>query len=121
MIRIVLYKDDDGSVPVRDFLDSVSEKAKAKLLVRLGRLRELGHQLRRPEADFLCDGIYELRMKLGHVNYRLLYFFHGNVAAVLACGFTKQDQVPPVEIEQAKQRKAKFERTPQAHSNQEQE
>ena len=28
-------------------------------------LEELGHELRRPEADFLKDGIYELRAKHG--------------------------------------------------------
>ena len=116
MVQIVVYRDDDGSTPVRDFLDSVPDKAKAKMLAALERLRQLGHQLRWPEADYLGDGIYELRTRLGHVNYRLLYFFHGNVAAVLACGFTKEDRVPPVEIERAKLRKAKFEKAPQAHS-----
>src|SRR2546426_10968641 len=28
--------------------------------LRLDRLREMGHELRRPEADLLRDGIYEL-------------------------------------------------------------
>lgn len=27
------------------------------------------------DADILRDGIYELRAKLGHVQYRILYFF----------------------------------------------
>ncbi len=30
--------------------------------LRLERLREMGHELRRPEADFLRDGIYELAL-----------------------------------------------------------
>ena len=47
-----------------------------KVVVRLDRLRELGHELRRPEADFLRDGIYELRTASRGVNYRVLYFFH---------------------------------------------
>jgi hypothetical protein len=36
------------------------------------RLEEAGSELRRPTTDVLRDGIYELRAKRGHVNYRLL-------------------------------------------------
>ena len=50
-------------------------KARLKCVVRLGRLRERGHELRRPEADLLRDGIYELRVSLNHVHFRLLYSF----------------------------------------------
>ena len=49
-------------------------------VARVQRLAELGHELRRPEGDHLRDGIYELRARL---NYRLPYFFHGQLAAVL--------------------------------------
>jgi DNA-binding XRE family transcriptional regulator len=47
----------------------------AKCAVRIRRLADLGHELRRPEADLLRDGICELRARLGTVNYRILYFF----------------------------------------------
>jgi hypothetical protein len=39
-------------------------------------LREVGYDLRRPEAEFLRDGVYELRVSLSHVQYRILYSFH---------------------------------------------
>jgi hypothetical protein len=51
-------------------------KARLKCFARIERLRELGHDIRRPEADFLRDGIYELRVSLSHVQYRILYSFH---------------------------------------------
>jgi hypothetical protein len=35
-------------------------KVQDKCHLRLERLREMGHELRRPEADFLRDGIYEI-------------------------------------------------------------
>jgi phage-related protein len=73
-IEVVFYRDD-GSVPVLEWLDGLPSKARLKCLVRLERLRELGHELRRPEADFLRDGVYELRIGLNHVQYRLLYGF----------------------------------------------
>jgi phage-related protein len=69
------------------------------------RLSEMGHELRRPEADYLRDDIYELRTGLGSVNYRVLYFFHGRNEAVVSHGFTKEAEVPSREIEQAIKRK----------------
>lgn len=42
-------------------------------------------------------------------NYRILYFFHGRVAAVLAHGIVKEREVPAKDIEQAMERKRLFE------------
>lgn len=64
----------------------------------------------------LRDGIYELRSRLGSVNYRLLYFFHGRSVAVVARGITKESGVPDVEIQRALARKAAFERDPETHT-----
>jgi phage-related protein len=76
----------------------------------------LGHELRRPEADLLRDGIYELRARLGAVNYRILYFYHGRNIAVLAHAITKEDEIPIVEINQAAERKRTFAANPPAHT-----
>lgn len=115
-IKVVFYCEEDGSVPLLDWLDSLPTKALAKCRVRIERLQELGHELRRPEADCLREGIYELRVGLRGINYRMLYFFHGNVAAVLTHGLTKQQEVPPKEIDKALERKAKFEANPKRHT-----
>ena len=66
-----------------DWLDGLVSKAQIKCLAKLRRLEELGHELRRPEADYLRDGVYELRVGLEGVNYRILYFFHGKEAVVI--------------------------------------
>ena len=83
---------------------------------KIQRLTELGHELRRPEADLLRDGIYELRVGLAHVNYRILYFFHGRVAAILAHGLTKEDRVPGAAIDAALARKRRYEQAPKIHT-----
>ena len=70
--EVVFYRDDDGTVPVLDWLGGLSLKARLKCLVRIERLSELGYDLRRPEADLLRDGVYELRVSLNHVQYRIL-------------------------------------------------
>ena len=62
--RVVFYQEDASTVPVLDWLDALPLKALNKCRVRIERLRELGHELRRPEADYLRDGIYELRIGL---------------------------------------------------------
>lgn len=91
-------------------------KAYAKCVVRIRRLVELGHELRRPEADFLRDGIYELRARLGTVNYRMLYFFHGRNVAVLAHAITKENEIAVDEINRAVERKRAFVASPIAHT-----
>lgn len=56
-VEVVLFSEDDGSVPVEDWLDGQSAKVQEKCIVRLERLREMGYELRRPEADYLRDDI----------------------------------------------------------------
>jgi phage-related protein len=79
----------------------------------------MGHELRRPEADLLRDGIYELRTRRGRVQYRILYFFHGQNAAILSHALTKESRVPPAEIDRAIRRQEAFERDPTRHSYEE--
>jgi phage-related protein len=113
------YQDSPGDVPVFDWLKDLKKydrKGFAKCVAKIQRLEALGHELRRPEADYLEDGIYELRAKKGHVNYRILYFFHGQKVAILTHAFAKEDKIPPVDLTRAKNRKKTFERTPDAHT-----
>ena len=105
VITVVFYQEDGGTVPVLEWLDSLPRKDQNKCFVRISRLEELGHELRRPQADLLRDNIYELRVGLQGINYRILYFFHGKQAAVLAQGVIKEREVPPQEIERAIERK----------------
>jgi phage-related protein len=117
--HVVFYRKDDGTVPVRDWLRDLQRRhrrAFAKCVVRIRRLAELGHELRRPEADLLRDGIHELRIREGRVNYRILYFFHGQNVAILGHALTKEDKVPKGDIDRAVLRKAKFQASPNAHS-----
>jgi phage-related protein len=70
-------------------------------------------------TDLLRDGIYELRASLQGVHYRILYFFHGAIAAVVAHGIVKESAVPPKEIDRAIQRKKRFEVNPAKHRQEE--
>jgi phage-related protein len=115
----VFYKEADGEVPVLDWLRTLrrrDRRAYAACIARIQRLAVLGHELRRPEADYLRDGVYELRIRRGRVQYRLLYCFHGQRLAVLVHTLTKEGQVPPADIERAIRRKDAFAQDPETHS-----
>lgn len=115
---VYFYQERPGDIPVLDWLNKLrrrDRRAYAKCVARIRRLAELGHELRRPEADFLRDGIYELRARQGRVHYRLLYFFHGRQVAILAHALAKKGKVPDVDIERAVLRRRALEKDPELH------
>jgi hypothetical protein len=118
MAMIYLYAERDGRCPVMEWLRELERHNPAAVDVCLARVRLLavmGHELRRPHADLLRDGIYELRARVGRVNYRLLYFFHGRGIAIVAHGITKEQEVPDIEIDRAIERKRRYEQSPETH------
>jgi hypothetical protein len=117
--RVIFFSDENGRVPVLEWLRDLGEenlKAWANCRARIALLTVFGHELRRPAADFLRDGIYELRAKQGHVQYRILYFFHGRNVAILAHSLTKEDAIPTIDIDRALKRKRQFETNPEEHT-----
>ena len=117
--KVVLYQEDDESCPFLEWFSGLPAKVQDKCFHRLERLREVGHELRRPEADFLRDGIYELRVSFQGVHHRILYFFNGTVAAVVSHRLIKERAVPPKEIDRAVERKKRFEVNPRRHTYEE--
>lgn len=114
--ELILYKEEDGTIPLVNWLKNLPAKPRDKCVFRIERLREHGHELRRPEADYLRDGVYELRARFGTVNFRILYFFYGTMAVVLSHGITKEGRVSPGDIDKAAERKSKFLGNPQLHA-----
>ena len=107
---------------VRDWLSELrrnDKRAYAKCVVRVRQLVQLGHELRRPLADYLEEDIYELRIRRGHVNYRILYFFHGQNVAVLAHSITKEDVIPRADLARAIERKKAFAENTTKHTHEE--
>lgn len=112
----VFFYGNRGSSPLLDWLRSIPERAYAKGIARIDRLKSLGHELRRPEADYLRDGIYELRWRLGRVNYRILYFFHDRDTLVLVHGLTKEAEIRNNDIALAITRKTAYYKNPEEHA-----
>ena len=110
------FRESDGTVPIVDWLELLPRKAEMKCRVKLERLRELGYEIRRPEADYLRDGIYELRATFGGIHHRLLYCYMGPAAVVVTHGIVKERRVPPREIDLAILRKDLVRRDPARHT-----
>ena len=120
--EVYFYQDERGRVPVVEWLTELRQsdrRAYAKCVARIRRLAAAGHELRRPEADFLRDGVYELRARQGHVNYRILYFFHGRNVAILVYALTKEGEIAEADIDRALRRKATFEQDPERYTYEE--
>ena len=116
---IIFYRKDDGTVPFKVWLDELSQrnvKAHLKCLTYLRHLQREGHKLRRPTADLLRDGVYELRPSHLGVHYRILYGFVGQGLVVVSHGATKEKRVPPAEIDNAAARLAAYRKDPIKHT-----
>jgi len=102
--EIRVFRKASGVCPLIDWLRTLKArfpKAHSKCLAAIVNLSQNGSDLRRPAADYLRDGIFELRIRAGKVHYRILYAFTGKQVAVLTHGFTKKGAVPDNEIERA--------------------
>lgn len=117
-VDLLLYREgDDAPPPLVAWLDGLQAEARDRCLARLSLLAEHGHELQRPHAAPLGDGIHELRVKFYRVNLRMLYFFHGREAVVVSHGFSKQQaKVPAREIREAVERMEKFRADPGRHT-----
>jgi len=113
---IRIYQDSDETVPLLDWLDSLPDRAKDKCGAVIGRLADFGNQLRRPDCDYLSNGIYELRARAGNVHYRVFYSFVGKQVVLLSHDCTKRKKVPNKEIKRAIENLRKYRRNPKAHT-----
>lgn len=77
----------------------------------------LCHELRRPLAAPLRDGVYELRVRERKVRLRMLYFFACREAVVVTHGLKKKSRgVPETDINRALDKRKRFLARPEAHT-----
>lgn len=121
--KIIFFKDDKNRVPVWDWINHLHDNdsnAYATFILRFGLLAERGFELRRPYADYVDKGLYELRITKRTAQYRILYFFHGKNVIVLAHAFSKTKRIPKRDLEIAVKRKELYETDPENHGVQRQ-
>ena len=107
--EIIFYMKPNGEEPVKEFLDNLGLKMKAKMLRTIVMLQKNGYELREPYSKSLSGGIMELRAKVGNDISRVLYFFVIGRKIVLTNGFIKKSQkTPKEEIERAKRYRKEY-------------
>ncbi len=92
---VIFYSTTDGREPARDFLDSLDLKMKAKMVKTIAFLQDVGTAAREPYSEYIDDGIFELRAKVGSDISRIMYFFYAGGKIILTNGFIKKTQKAP--------------------------
>jgi len=87
--NVDFYKEDDGSLPVMEWLDLLVEEVRGKVIARIDLLRSGGPTLDYPYTSQIEGRLREARLRVGKTRYRVLYFFDESRTAVLLHGFTK--------------------------------
>jgi phage-related protein len=107
--QVLYYSKGDGSMPVKEYIDNLSLRERAKTMAFIELLEDKGPNLPRPYADLLDDGIHELRIRLTGTQIRILYFFCYQNIIVLTNVFDKHSaKVPKSKIKQAKESRIDF-------------
>lgn len=106
---IEFYEDQNGNCPTQEFLDGLNNQKELPHAIRLiNLLKEFGNNLRRPHADYLENGIYELRIPVQRKQYRILYFYFHQDKIILSHGLRKEDKVPKANIDKALKHKEEY-------------
>jgi phage-related protein len=94
----------NGRMPAREFVDSLDDKAAARIDAFIERLRVYGNRMQGKFVKKLTDDIFELRVKQFDRIFRVLFFYQPGMLIVITSGFQKKTQeTPPAEITRAEQ------------------
>lgn len=107
--KVEFYRDMTGKEPTKDFLDSLSESARAKVVKSIEMLVEYGVLLKEPYTRQIRGKIRELRIKDNQGAIRVLYFTYTGKRFILLHGFIKKtEKTPAQDIELAEKRMNDF-------------
>ena len=60
--EVIFYEKGNGEEPAKEFLMSLDDKMRAKIIHSISRLKKNDTELREPFSKHLEDGIFELRV-----------------------------------------------------------
>jgi len=94
----------NGRLPAREFVDSLDDKAAARIDAFIERLRIYGNRMQGKFVKKLTNDIFELRVKQFDRIFRVLFFYQPGMLIVITSGFQKKtEQTPPGEVTRADQ------------------
>ena len=96
------YVDGRGKVPVKAYIDGVTEKEQAKIFTYIELLRKMGGYLDEPYAKHITGKIRELRVDFSRSRHRIFYFiFIGRKIILLHAFLKKTPKTPQKEMNRA--------------------
>ena len=107
--EIEYFETANGRRPVQEFVDSLDARSKAKIARTLDLLEQFGVKLGMPYAKHVEGDMWELRIRVGSNQYRIIYFLFTGGAFILLHGFMKKSgQIPQRDLRAARDRRAEF-------------
>lgn len=105
MWQVEYYEAANGHIPVREFIEALNIKERAKVARTIDLLEEFGINLGMPHAEHVEGELWELRARLSSNRYRIIYFLDTGQAFIMLHGFVKKTQkIPKSEIKIANKR-----------------
>lgn len=85
----------NGRTPAREFVDSLDDRAAARIDAFIDRLRIHGNRMQGKFVKKLRNEIFELRVKDFDRIFRVLFFYQPGMFIVITSGFQKKTQETP--------------------------
>ena len=89
------YDPVTGGIPVKEYLNNVSDKERAKILKYIEFLREHQGVLGEPYTKHIRDKIRELRVDFGKNRHRIFFFTFVGQNIILLHAFLKRTATTP--------------------------
>ena len=98
----IAFHEKNGKSDVRDYIESLETKKKAKIYYMLELLRQRGWQMKYPDTEKVGDKVFALRVEYGNNEYRFFYFFHSReIILFVHYVHKKSKKLRPEDIEKA--------------------
>jgi phage-related protein len=103
--NILRYQTVTGRIPFDEFMESLTDKEKARVIRTVELLETFGTALHEPYIKHLTGTeLWEMRIDSGSNAFRVFYFTWTDYSFVLLNGFKKKGQkTPRAEMERAEQ------------------
>ncbi len=92
MIKILFYKTENGKEPFIDWLKTIDNSFRSRIVKRLNQIIETGNF---GDHKNISDGIFELRFDFGG-GYRIYFGFEEQQIIILFCGGDKKTQTKDI-------------------------
>lgn len=94
--QVKFYRDDQGNVPIIDYLEKINKKEKAKILKYIEFLKDNEGYLDEPYSKHIKGKIRELRVDFSKNKHRIFYFTFIKKTIVLLHAFLKTTSKTPI-------------------------